>query len=178
MKVDCITYLNANGTTLYTKHAFTRSDEIARDVKALEAEHGEHVYAARSIVAHNGREVAREILTPTLLKASAQGPVDPVTVEYWRPLNSTNRRPRYDDGEAVSKSLFYKAGTVLTTDDDPLEKAWGYLDGIEYRWNPGSDQDSYSPCVGDVFIVTFPGEDKAKSFAVAGCGYTPLNLQY
>jgi hypothetical protein len=178
MKVDCIIYLNAYGTILSTKHAFTRSDAVARDVKALEAEHNERIYAARSIVGHNGRQVALEILTPELLAASSEEPDEPSVVEYWRVLANTSRRPQYQKGEAVSKSLFYKAGTVLTPNVDPLEKAWNYLDGIGYRWNPGIDQDSPAPCVGDVFIVTYPGKDKKQSFAVAGAGFTPINLQY
>lgn len=156
MKLGAIAFVTLGGdkgNTVLTRAPSTTRDDIAKNVQALKAQHGEHVYALRSFEDKDGNEVLREILTPAALAAEPGAQM--ARVEYWRMLPHVRPLfPKFDDGAEVDKSQYRLAGVLIVPEDDAVQHAVDYTDLPDLRWNPAGE--SYSCTAGDVFVVSSP----------------------
>ena len=156
MKLGAIAFVTlggAKGNTVLTRGALTSNADIAKNVEALKAQHGEHVYALRSFVDKDGNEVIYEIITPVAL--AAEPGTQMARVEYWRMLPHVRPLfPKFDDGAEVDKSQYRLAGVLIVPEDDAVRHATDYTDLPDLRWNPAGD--SYACTAGDVFVVSSP----------------------
>lgn len=175
MKLDAIVFVDSRNKTLLTREPLALTSDIQASVVALGNQTKEPVFALRSYCDNEGVEVRVELYTP---QALAQAPDKTLTlVEVWHA-----RRMAFSDsheaGAILDKSAYELTAILLVgpsdeSVDDALNNAYRYSQNLNHSWNP--TKSSRSSSVGDIFVVA-TGPKKQDAYAVAGCGFTPVNL--